>query len=38
MRSGEADRKVLRKLHQTLQKITEDFEIALALQYLHRRR
>jgi leucyl-tRNA synthetase len=25
-RSGEADRKVLRKLHQTLQKITEDFE------------
>src|SRR5450759_5732746 len=25
-RSGEADRKVLRKLHQTLRKITEDFE------------
>ncbi len=25
-RSGEADRKVLRKLHQTLKKITEDFE------------
>ena len=25
-RSGESDRKVLRKLHQTVQKITEDFE------------
>jgi leucyl-tRNA synthetase len=25
-RSGESDRKVLRKLHQTIQKITEDFE------------
>ena len=31
-----ADRKVLRKLHQTMQKITEDFETPLALQYVHR--
>ena len=35
--SGDADRKVLRKLHQTIKKITEDFEIALALQHLDRR-
>ena len=35
---GTADRKVLRKLHQTLRKITEDFETPLALQYLHRGR
>ena len=25
-RAGEADRKVLRKLHQTIRKITDDFE------------
>ena len=36
--AGEADRKVLRKLHQTLKKDHRRFRIALAFQYLHRRR
>ncbi len=31
-----ADRRALRKLHQTIRKVTEDFEQSLALQYLDR--